>query len=564
MLQQRDRGSCTLGGMRRIAPVFLLLTLAHLANAQVPYIETVEVRVTNVDVIVTDRAGKPVTGLTKSDFEIFEDGKPQPITNLYEVRSESAGPPTAETRAAEPPQELRRRRFVLFLDSFSLGLERNGVINSMRTFIDQQMQPGDEATLVTWNRRMEIVVPFTGEKRALVSGLDTLSKRTAAGATLQADKLRVYQRAMDVYRDNISVQARGGGARMESSLANRNVIDRVASFVQQWSEEVRDNQRALYQSLHVMLTSLGGVEGRKIMLFAGTYMPDRPGMEIYEMLSRSLPNFEVYAGPGVGRLKSQSEDIQRLARHANAVGVTMYTIYPEPTDNDPSKEGSNFVEFANSAMSLQTLSRVTGGTMISKTWNFDAGLRAIAADLGSYYSIGYRSSRDNKPGEHAVSVRTKRPDLRVRARKSYVIRSADEQVGDNVVANIVHPIARGDIPVTLKVGPPQAAGDHYNVLLDVSFPAAAVTTLPEGDKVAGGFTIYIAAGTPLGALSPVSKRPEIFRVPAQTQKAMVAQNYPLVLHAQVMIGKGENVISVGVVDQISSTAGFARTSVMAQ
>jgi hypothetical protein len=245
--------------------------------------------------------------------------------------------------------------------------------------------------------------------------------------------------------------------------------------------------------------------------------------------------------------------------------VTMYTIYPEPTDNDPSKEGANFVEFANSATSMQTLSRVTGGTMVAKTWNFDAALRAITADLGAYYSIGYRSMRDDKPGEHAITVRTKRADLRVRTRKSYVIRSADEQVGDNVVANIVHPIVKGEIPVTIKVSPPQAAGGHYNVALDVSFPAAAVTTLPEADnKVAGGFTIYIAAGTPFGAFSPVSKRPEVFRVPAQTQKAMVAQNYPLVLHAQVMVGKGENVISVGVVDQISSTAGFARATVMAQ
>lgn len=542
--------------------ITLLLSVA--ASAQAPYVETVEVRVTNIDVIVTDRAGKPVTGLSKSDFEVLEDGKPQPITNLYEVRGSAAA--SGETRpAAEPPQELRRRRFVFFLDSFSLGLERNGVINSLRNFIDQQMQAGDEATLVSWNRRMEIIVPFTGEKTALLSGLDVLSKRTAAGATLQADKLRVYQRAMDVYRDNTMIQARGGGARMEQGLANKNIMDRVATFVQQWAEEVRDNQRALYQSLHVMLTSLGGVEGRKIMLFAGTYMPERPGLEVYEMLNRSLPNFEVYVGPAVSRLKSQAEEIQQIARHANAAGVTLYTIFPEPMDNDPTKEGTNFAEFANSAASLQTLSRVTGGTMVAKTWNFDSALRAIASDLGSYYSIGYRSNRDERPGEHSIVVRTRRPEYRVRARKSYVVRSADEQVGDTVVANIVHPVAKGDIPVSLKVGAPQSDGSgHYKVAVDVSFPAAAVTTLPDGDKVAGGFTVYIAAGTPLGALSPVSKRPEVFRVPPLTQKAMVAQNYPLVLHAQVLIGKGENILSVAVVDQISGTAGFTRTTVVAQ
>jgi hypothetical protein len=44
--------------------------LAALLIAQIS--ETIEVRVTNIDVVVTDKSGKRVTGLTRDDFEVFE------------------------------------------------------------------------------------------------------------------------------------------------------------------------------------------------------------------------------------------------------------------------------------------------------------------------------------------------------------------------------------------------------------------------------------------------------------------------------------------------------------
>src|SRR5712671_1576615 len=55
-----------------------------------PLVEKIEVSVVNVDVTVTDRHGLPVPGLTRDDFEILEDGKPQPISNFYAVDNAQA------------------------------------------------------------------------------------------------------------------------------------------------------------------------------------------------------------------------------------------------------------------------------------------------------------------------------------------------------------------------------------------------------------------------------------------------------------------------------------------
>ena len=76
----------------------LLLSIAFpiSAPAQTPVIphagETIEVSIVNVDTVVTDKQGRRVHGLRKEDFEIYENGVRQPITNFAEYASERKAP----------------------------------------------------------------------------------------------------------------------------------------------------------------------------------------------------------------------------------------------------------------------------------------------------------------------------------------------------------------------------------------------------------------------------------------------------------------------------------------
>ena len=74
--------------MQRIGAAILVAVAFGAAGQQnvlPPYIETLEVRINNIDAVVTDRAGNPVTGLARSDFEVLEEGKPQRIQHFYLV-----------------------------------------------------------------------------------------------------------------------------------------------------------------------------------------------------------------------------------------------------------------------------------------------------------------------------------------------------------------------------------------------------------------------------------------------------------------------------------------------
>src|SRR5262245_29594413 len=60
---------------------------ALLAQQQTPPVFRSGVEAVQMDVVVIDKDGKPVTGLTKEDFEIFEQGVPQEITVFAPVNT---------------------------------------------------------------------------------------------------------------------------------------------------------------------------------------------------------------------------------------------------------------------------------------------------------------------------------------------------------------------------------------------------------------------------------------------------------------------------------------------
>ena len=72
----------------------VLAAVTPLSAAEGPRMgETIDVSIVNVDAIVTDKQGNRVRGLTRNDFEIFESGKLQPITNFTEVGAGQAPSP---------------------------------------------------------------------------------------------------------------------------------------------------------------------------------------------------------------------------------------------------------------------------------------------------------------------------------------------------------------------------------------------------------------------------------------------------------------------------------------
>ena len=161
--------------MRRSIIAAALLLAAN-ALGQRKLVETIEVHVVNVDVVVTDREGNRVRGLTKDDFELYEDKRPQTITNFYEARDDVLAPAAqAPAAAPSPPEQRQHRRFAFFVDNDSLHpTVRKEVIASLHKFVDANFRPGDEASVISFNRAPKIVAPLMSDKATILKAIDDI------------------------------------------------------------------------------------------------------------------------------------------------------------------------------------------------------------------------------------------------------------------------------------------------------------------------------------------------------------------------------------------------------
>jgi len=555
---------------RLFAAVLVLANSASFAGPQQTLTESIEVRIANIDVVVRDKAGNPVTGLTKDDFEIFEDGKKQPITNLYEVRRNvdilTAQPtrPDETPSVATPatPVEQRPRKLILFVDSFSLQPSRKApILAAVEKFIDRQMKPEDQAMLISWRLSVNVITPFTSDKAAVKKGIAALAL-TPRGpdevSKLKGDIQELIKIAMSG-----SPMMTWGEARTKS-----------LQYVDAYAAGLNLREEELLNDLGRMASTLAGVEGKKVLVFAGENLPEHPGAELYryvetqfaQHLDRNSNPLDLQVLSGVTGNRMQ-QTITKVANQAGAYGVTIYTIDAADTNSDFSADNvdtpdpsEGFSRYENTAAALQTIASITGGVAIANTTNFDLAFDTIGRDLDSYYSLGYKP-RENGRSTRKIVVKTKNRAYKVRTPETFILRSSEDQMKDRTIANLYADVPSA-WPVAIRTGLPKKDGRGIYAIPVQVVMASTLTLLPEGKNLVGGFVLYLTVGNVAGGPSEVMRRPETLRIPATAEAAVRAK--PMTFTTTIRVKQGESMLSVGVIDQTSTTTGFARSKLVAQ
>ncbi len=165
--------------MRRPAAHVLVFLFATGSFAQQPLVEKIEVSIVNVDVTVTDRAGHAVRGLTRDDFEILDDGEPQPITNFYSV----------DDRAGTVDDRFRRKVLVLIDVPSITVFERNRALERLEQFIDDRFHGGEyDWSIATIDDGLRILLPPTSDKAAIHEALSQIRKDVAPPLSLPGER----------------------------------------------------------------------------------------------------------------------------------------------------------------------------------------------------------------------------------------------------------------------------------------------------------------------------------------------------------------------------------------
>jgi VWFA-related protein len=528
------------------------------------FIETMEVRVVNVDVVVRDKSGKPVSGLTADDFVVLENGQPVEITNFLEITSATG---SLDTNAGAAPDALQteairrgRRKIVLFLDQNSLHPQyRRTLIPAMKDFLGQAMRPGDEVMIASFQNGLKVDLQFTSSLEVALEVVDRMIARTGV-AQSRAQRFEAAQRALF---KNVTDYLPDEQPPYDAGLSDS----------RSYADEVRHEANLVIGSLEALMKGLQAVDGRKLLVFATEALPSRPGNEIFVFFNEIK---DLYAGgatqvPLVEGLRYDlSSAIDGLADTANATGFTLYPVQAQTLSasfTGADIQGSLGFNFNNAQFSsneernaseregLLTIARLTGGTTALAANDFTKAFGSIVDDLDHYYSIGYRAGNERSDFVRTIRVNMKNRDLVARTRRSHVDRSIETEMEEIVAANLFYPIDRNDMGITASASAPKPGRDDGTVslTLTIDIPTASLAFVPQDDDVVGSFTLFIGFIRSDGSVSKIARETRQFKFEASTMPRR--RSITMALEA-TMDGTTDRV-SIGVLDPLSRATGFA-------
>ena len=407
-----------------MAATSLLGAQAGLKAQQAPPSVTfqVEVNYVDVDAIVTDEKGNFITGLTRDDFEVFEDGKPQKVEmfSYVELPVEAADrfaalnrPVPVDVRSNQRPFD--GRVYVIVLDDLNISALRTSIVKqSAREFIERHFGANDLAAVVYTSGRAEATQDFTNDRALLVAAIDKFAGRRLRSAAIEALE-RHYQDELTALR------------RPENYVDPSAGITDSAKPIDVRDLELEQRALAVLDTLRNLGEFLSGVRGRRKAVLMFSEGLEMPMSEIYGIHT---------ATDVVGAIK----DAVTAAARSNVNFFTldprgligMTSEYIEASAAAPSPENTSGVfgsrnaqqgllsEMRLSQDSLRTLAEETGGFAAINQNMLGSAFGRIVDANSRYYVLGYYPPTTARDGRfHRIEVRVKRPGLRVSARRGY-------------------------------------------------------------------------------------------------------------------------------------------------
>ena len=400
------------------------------------------------DVVVLDKQGRPVTGLTRDDFTLLEDGRPQTIVG-FEARelkppADEAPRPGAATelRVAEnkASSERRGRTFAFLVDDLGtevLPLEE--AKKAIVAWLTDKADARDEVTLATTSGEAwwsDTVGRGRSDLLAVLSRVRGKKPTQPVRETMtdwEAYRIAVYEDATGASAASEGPQAGGSGPPASpgsgpvvaaGGVGNPNLLGRTLDRVwSRWTSRgipvskpyVQARAMELYDALTRRIQSVFGAVERLSRGLAGAR--GRKSILIFSCGFLSDTN-----QGGLDRAIDASQRGNTAVYFIDAKGLAGQPFYgadqmtpPPPGEIGVISMEEAFLETAGT----ESLAENTGGLSIRNTNDLLGGLQRVAEESSVYYLLGYQPEKPLDGKWHKLTVKVARPGVTVRARRGY-------------------------------------------------------------------------------------------------------------------------------------------------
>jgi VWFA-related protein len=428
-----------------------------------------------VNVVVRDKSGAVVRGLTRDDFTVTEDTKTQQITSFdfEELDRPDTTPPPDQTPqnvlprrpvplapkqpaavAAVPPPVVDmhgRRLIVLFFDMTSMQPEEvERAVKAGHDYIDEKLSPADLIAVVSFSTSLQVAQDFTADRELLGQAIDRFGGTDANGF------------------------AEGTTGCAEGTEDNGN-----AFVVDDTEYNIFNTDRRL-DALQTLSDALASIQQKKSVIYFSSGM-NQNGQDNQVELRRTIDranraNVSLYAA-----------DMRGLQAIVPGGDATKQSVRGQSAFNGASVS-SQFSSLAQTQDTLTTLAEDTGGRAFFDSNTFGEVFQRVVADTSAYYVLGYSSTNPARDGRfRKISVRLKRSDLKLEYRSGYYAprdfqHSTKDDREQQLQDQLTSDLSATDLSAYVSSSYFRLADNRYFVPLSVVVPGYQVPITKTSDK----------------------------------------------------------------------------------
>jgi VWFA-related protein len=440
-------------------------------SSQSPNPDDYRIKVTSdlvlTNIVVHDRQGNLVRGLTRNDFTVYEDGKPQHILSFDFENVDalatvgSAGPTVSGTAApvkiigSQAPvskEELKNHRLlVLFFDFGSMEPDDiDRAVTAAQNYVAKQMAPADLVAVVSLASSMRVDLDFTNDK----ARLDAVLRSYSSGE--------------------------GQGFQNGDTGTSEGTPDTGNSYVADDSEYNQFNTDRKLQAIQAIAKSLSKIDQKKSIIYFSNGV-SRSGIENQVEL-RAAINTAVQSDVALYTLDVRGLQAFPPGGEAQSASLRGRSAYSGQSILD------QFNSNADSQETLATLAGDTGGKAFLDSNDLSGVFSAVQRDTSAYYVIGYRSTNPEMNGKFRhVRVALKRADLKLEYRKGYYgpkdyAHFDKEDREQQMLDEIASELPDVDVAVYMAAAYFRMDDAHYYIPISIVIPGSQIPFVTDKDK----------------------------------------------------------------------------------
>lgn len=554
-------------------------------------------RMVSLDAVVTDRDGHPVMDLSRGDFTILEDGKPQtiatfsastPVKGAQKTGLPPILPPHVTTNRPDVI-EANDRVAILLLDGLNTPPQNQIYLKQqMLKFLAEHFDAGRKLAVLALTNKLEVLQDFTSNPALLKATLERYRPSSPASARSGGER-DLSSTTPVTPAASLPAQAVGGPvsetsdptAPATSGGSADTIQNDVAYMMRRFEKESENFSRDVRISttlaaLQEIARYLAGQRGRKSLLWFSTGFPVAVAGINPEDMTTS---------------RSYGDELRRTTNLLNDAHVAIYAIDASGllvgNISDPANSGRDatgriaLTLEANKMLAKEDFARIATEDTLERA-ALDTGGRffhsndiasAIAVSLqeaGAYYLLGYYPTNKKWDGKfRQVRVKVARPGLTVRSRQGYFAMDTSQWETDTHQDDMKVAVRTNVLPATQvtfisRALPPPRNGELVvEFLVDSSTVSFHTTAFSEGNAIpvarqSCSLNFEVQAFTPEGKLVKAEVQSANADLEPQTYERVRKQGIPM--KVPMNLPPGRYLLRLGVRDNRTGMFGTAELS----